>query len=651
MNFRYDINGLRAIAVIAVVLFHFNPAWVPGGFAGVDVFFVISGFLMTGIIFRGLENDNFNLFKFYVARANRIIPALAFLCLVLLIFGWFYLTPLDYRALGKHVASSMGFLSNVIYWRESGYFDAASHEKWLLHTWSLSVEWQFYILYPIVLVALKKFLSLENLKRLIVIGTVLSFCLSVIATMKWPNAAYYLLPTRAWEMMMGGVAFLYPWSLYEGRKKIVEFTGLALILGSYAFVSSEIPWPGHFALLPVLGAYLIIVSNQQSSFLTNNTLFQYLGKWSYSIYLWHWPVVVYGYYFDDQGWVLYGLPLSLFMGFVSFKFIEGTKFKSFSNWFDLLRIKPVYMVVVISFLGGGVFLSQGFYHRLDAPKGFDKVAFYGDSLNDGCLLSKSGSDGAGCKKEREIKLAGTLLLGDSHAGAISHVLKSKLKAQGETVVNLSSPGCIPFLGIKRHTVKAREDCDKYNQYVYNAIDNSEYKNIIVYARLPLYLYGGNNKGDVLEPYVYFSEDKDKNEISYFDAMSSSLCKLSEKHNVNVVMPTPEIGFNAGKYVQNAYLFQLDIEEVSYDYVHKRVSILNGFLFDIRDRCGINLVNVYDDLCPNGKCLLVNEKGLSIYHDDNHVTEVGAEIIVDKLLEYGKGITKSDLINKEKNSTI
>ncbi|MFS1421621.1 hypothetical protein BCU61_024510 [Vibrio splendidus] len=107
--------------------------------------------------------------------------------------------PVDYRALGKHVASSMGFLSNVIYWRESGYFDAASHEKWLLHTWSLSVEWQFYILYPIVLVALKKFLSLENLKRLIVIGTILGFVFSVIATMKWPNPVYYLLPTRAWE--------------------------------------------------------------------------------------------------------------------------------------------------------------------------------------------------------------------------------------------------------------------------------------------------------------------------------------------------------------------------------------------------------------------------------------------------------------------
>ena len=171
-SFRQDINGLRAIAVIAVVLFHFNASWMPGGFAGVDVFFVISGFLMTGIIFRGIEQENFSILKFYVARANRIIPALAVLCLVLLVFGWFYLTPLDYKALGKHAASSVAFLSNIIYWRESGYFDAASHEKWLLHTWSLSVEWQFYILYPLVLVAMRKFMSIKTMKFLLLIGTV-----------------------------------------------------------------------------------------------------------------------------------------------------------------------------------------------------------------------------------------------------------------------------------------------------------------------------------------------------------------------------------------------------------------------------------------------------------------------------------------------
>jgi peptidoglycan/LPS O-acetylase OafA/YrhL len=219
MQFRKDINGLRAIAVIAVVLFHFNASWMPGRFAGVDVFFVISGFLMTGIIFRGIEQESFSVLKFYVARANRIIPALAVLCLVMLVFGWFYLAPLDFKALGKHVSNSMFFLSNITYSRESGYFDASSHEKWLLHTWSLSVEWQFYIIYPLVLVALRKFMPLKAMKMVILFGTAFSFILCVFATYKWPNPAYYLLPTRAWEMMIGGVAYIYPFAIKDKLKK------------------------------------------------------------------------------------------------------------------------------------------------------------------------------------------------------------------------------------------------------------------------------------------------------------------------------------------------------------------------------------------------------------------------------------------------
>lgn len=136
MKFRYDINGLRAIAVIAVVLYHFNPTLLPGGFVGVDVFFVISGFLMTGIIFSGLENNNLDLYKFYQARANRIVPPLTILCLFLLAFTFLQLSPLDYITIGKHISSSLLFFSNMIYWRESGYFDVSSYDKWLIHTWS-----------------------------------------------------------------------------------------------------------------------------------------------------------------------------------------------------------------------------------------------------------------------------------------------------------------------------------------------------------------------------------------------------------------------------------------------------------------------------------------------------------------------------------
>ncbi|MCS6180061.1 acyltransferase family protein [Shewanella baltica] len=383
MQFRKDINGLRAIAVIAVVIFHFNSSWMPGGFAGVDVFFVISGFLMTGIIFRGIEQENFSILKFYVARANRIIPALAVLCMVLLVFGWFCLMPLEYMELGKHVASSMGFFSNMTYWRESGYFDAVSQEKWLLHTWSLSVEWQFYIIYPLVLVAMKKFMSLKSMKSTVLVGTVLGFLFCVVATYKWPSPAYYLLPTRAWEMMIGGIACLYPLNLSESKKKLFEWFGLALICLSYFFISKDNLWPGYLSLIPVLGAFLLIQAQRNDSILTGNVFFQKLGRWSYSIYLWHWPFVVAIYFYTlSEVFIYFGMVLSIFIGFISNKYIERVNFKSdFINLVQYLKCKPLYFVIIMTSLGGGIFLTNGLDYRLDSElmiKNINAIEAIGD---------------------------------------------------------------------------------------------------------------------------------------------------------------------------------------------------------------------------------------------------------------------------------
>lgn len=383
MQFRKDINGLRAIAVIAVVLFHFNDSWMSGGFAGVDVFFVISGFLMTGIIFRGIEQKDFSILRFYVARANRIIPALAILCLVLLAFGWFFFTPLDYKYLSKHAISSIGFLSNVIYWSESGYFDAASHAKWLLHTWSLSVEWQFYIIYPLALVAMRRFMSLKAMKITILLGTLLGFICSIIATYKWPSASYYLLPTRAWEMMVGGVAYLFPIALQEKGKKLLEWFGLALIFLSYLLVSKDNPWPGYLAIFPVIGSFFVIQAARNDSLITCNIIFQKLGAWSYSIYLWHWPLVVSIYIFSLNDMFVYlGVVLSVLLGFLSYRYIEKIKFRNdFNSSLTYLNCKPIYMALGVGIVSLFLFISDGLIIRFsDDVQKINKSAI--SSIND-----------------------------------------------------------------------------------------------------------------------------------------------------------------------------------------------------------------------------------------------------------------------------
>lgn len=362
MQFRKDINGLRAIAVIAVVLFHFNESWMPGGFAGVDLFFVISGFLMTGIIFRGIEQENFSILKFYVARANRIIPALAALCFAILIFGYFYLTPWDYKTIGRDVATSISFLSNFMFSMRGGYFE--SEENFLLHTWSLSTEWQFYLIYPLALILLKRFMSLQTMRVTVLISTLVGFLFCVIATEKWPNQSYYLLPTRAWEMMIGGLAYLYPLKIKENRKRLFEWTGLLLIFSSYFFISKENLWPGYLALFPVIGGWLIIQSQRSGSTITDNVIFQKIGKWSYSIYLWHWPIAVsFTYYSFNENYKPLAIILSIMLGFISHLLFERRAVKSNS----LIKSATKYTLIVLflGIIGSIVFKYQGFPQRMD----------------------------------------------------------------------------------------------------------------------------------------------------------------------------------------------------------------------------------------------------------------------------------------------
>ncbi|MEZ9778853.1 acyltransferase family protein [Vibrio sp. 10N.261.54.A5] len=609
MSFRYDINGLRAIAVLAVVLFHFNPSWVPGGFAGVDVFFVISGFLMTSIIFRGLENDDFNLFKFYVARANRIIPALAVLCLAMLVFGWLYLIPMDYKALGKHTASTMSFLSNAIYWRESGYFDAASHEKWLLHTWSLSVEWQFYIIYPALLMVLKKFLSIRNIKRLLVFGTVLGFAFSVVATIKWPNPAYYLLPTRAWEMMFGGVAFLYPIALTYNYKKIVEYSGVLLILLSYAFISSDIAWPGHWALVPVLGSYLIIVANRQNSAVTNNIAFQALGKWSYSIYLWHWPIVVGIYQFSlDNFYVYLGIFISVILGFVSNRYIESINLFSWQQWRKTLQVKPFWYALSLIALSSTIFINNGFQHRFDSKYISMLESAKSSPYRDLCHINKYKSPKESCIYQgSEVTWA---TFGDSHTVEIAYALAERLKAKDEGVKHFSFSGCMPSLHVSTSTSKC---ANWYKESLDEILNDEKVKNVVFNHRFTMHL-----------------ETRPELRDEIFLSIDDTINKLSKrKENIYVFYPIPELSRTVSSLIGQKLYYNQDFD-----------SLIDNNLsdYDIRNQLAVSHFNsttypsnvhfIYprDIFCKKAGCYAVM-KGKSLYFDDDHPSVFGAELLV------------------------
>ncbi|MEC6822495.1 acyltransferase family protein [Photobacterium piscicola] len=617
MKFRTDINGLRAIAVIAVVLFHFNPSWVPGGFAGVDVFFVISGFLMTGLIFRGLENNNFSIINFYVARANRIIPALSVVCLALLVFGWFYLTPLDYRVLGEHVTSSMTFVSNIIYRRESGYFDVASHSKWLLHTWSLSVEWQFYMIYPVVLVLLKKSISLTNIKRLLVVGTVVGFIFSACATYHWSNAAYFLFPTRAWEMMMGGLAFLYPLqNIKEISKKYLEWVGIALILASYAFISKDNLWPGYLALIPVLGAYLVIIANRSGSVITDNIVMQKVGLWSYSIYLWHWPVVVFGYYFEMRYWEWIGIPVSVLLGFCSYKFVESIKFPALASisFKPIATFKPLWMVVSIGLIGYFILVDNG---AISLKYDKNNQVFIKNIIeaNGDWAYPSEPSERFNGAPVRIIKSHNkdlindnpNLFVGDSLIEQYYPKIKELVESgKMPTTIFFTKGGCLPIKGF------ARPNWECPNLYkVSDYIKNKKFNNIFMGGLYTSYFsdttnyYVGDKKLSNVKDRNYIIDNKLKKLVDEFKSVSK---------NVYFVLPTPYGNEFSSNKIMRDFIKNKIKPTYRVDFYRKKFK----YFYKIVDSLDIKTIDPISFLCKKGSCSVVNDKWSPYYKDGEHM---------------------------------
>jgi peptidoglycan/LPS O-acetylase OafA/YrhL len=623
MQYRKDINGLRAIAVIAVVLFHFNASWLPGGFAGVDVFFVISGFLMTGIIFRGIEQENFSILKFYVARANRIIPALAVLCLVLLIFCWFYLTPLDYKALGKHVASSLGFLSNVVYWREAGYFDASSHEKWLLHTWSLSAEWQFYIIYPLVLVVMRKFMSVKAMKATVLLGTLLGFIFCVIATYKWPNPSYYLLPTRAWEMMIGGVAYLYPFTIQEKRKKLMEWLGFALIVASYLLISKDNPWPGYLAIFPALGAFLIIQAQSNDSIITSNVVFQKLGAWSYSIYLWHWPLVVVIYYFSlNEVYIYLGIVLSVLFGFISNRYIEQIKFRNdFDSLLTYLKCKPLYMALVVCVVGGVTFIENGFIKL--APYEYQSLIQNAkpSPYRNKCHISEYQDPAESCEYfGSDISWA---TFGDSHSVEIAYALADKLKLDGIGLKHFSFSGC----KLSYKEIESFSECSKwYNETVNYILNDKKIMNVVFNHRF-INIFGG----DATNYPAHYNSVVTDEVIRITKNMDELIFELaSNKENVYIFYPIPELHRNINQLIgkalrnENSLINILGTDLAWYEERNKY--IINHFDNSNYPE-NVHLLKPQDVFCDEKNCYAV-KNGIPLYFDYDHPSIVGAAKLVE-----------------------
>ena len=297
-HYRPDIDGLRAVAIVPVVLFHAGLGGLKGGFVGVDVFFVISGYLITSLIAGEIGEGRFSVVTFYERRIRRIFPALLAMILCVSAGAALILLPDDFRAFGRSVVATALFGSNILFWSESGYFDAAAETKPLLHTWSLAVEEQFYVVFPLFLVAARRLLK-ERWSLALALIVALSFLWSAAQVASEPPAAFYLAQSRAWELLLGSLIALdaIPSLPSRAGREIASGSGLALIAYSAVSFSPQTPFPGAAALLPCLGAALFIHAGSGGSTTAASRLLSlrpvvFVGLISYPLYLWHWPLLV-----------------------------------------------------------------------------------------------------------------------------------------------------------------------------------------------------------------------------------------------------------------------------------------------------------------------------------------------------------------------
>jgi peptidoglycan/LPS O-acetylase OafA/YrhL len=634
-NFRFDINGLRAIAVIAVVLYHFNPTMLTGGFAGVDVFFVISGYLMTGIIFRDLREDTFSIFKFYLARVRRIVPALAVLCIILFVVAYIILDPINLKTLGKHIAASIGFVSNILYSNESGYFGASAHEKWLLHTWSLSVEWQFYILYPILLIIMKRCFGFNSLKYLLLICALVSYIFCIISSYYSPEKAFYLIQSRAWEMIVGGLVFLFPISnLADNKRKLLEWIGFILIFMSFLLIESDQLWPGYWAAIPVLGTFLVIQANRQTSIITNNWFFQKIGIYSYSIYLWHWPLAVgISYYELSFPYVSFvGVVLSVALGFISYSLVElhlGKALKYY-DFKSLMLYPPILLALFAGGAGVTTLVFNGYMYRLDEASIKIIESVQASPMRQNCHASLEQY----IKPEKACsfftKETSWAVIGDSHVVELSYALAAKLKPLNDGVTQFSFSKCKPSFGLQS-TLK---DCTLFtNDAVEFILNNKSLKNVVVGYRWSWSLFG---QIDSSYPNIIDERSAQERKIVLESVINMITTLAKNKDKVYILLPVPEMPVSVKRLLAQHFSANDSLNNIigsDRSFYEQRQYLIKKSLNSIAaEYDNIYFLDPTNSFCNSISCFATRE-GVALYFDAHHMSVLGADLLISNELSF------------------
>jgi peptidoglycan/LPS O-acetylase OafA/YrhL len=652
LRYRAEIDGLRAVAVIPVILFHAGFKTFSGGFVGVDIFFVISGYLITSIILSEMEEGTFSLLNFYERRARRILPALFFVMFACLPFAWLWLVPADMTGFSESLAAVSAFASNVLFWRTSGYFETAAELKPLLHTWSLAVEEQYYLLFPLFLMG-----AWRSGKRwilsLLVIAAIISLVAAQWGSVKHPVASFYLLPTRGWELLIGAfVAFYYSNNRKQDFNRFVSQAGSAiglmlLIYAIFAF-DHQTPFPSLYTLIPTVGAALILLFAAPKTWvgvLLGNKFFVGVGLVSYSAYLWHQPLFTFAKHrsMDEPSKLLLGSLAVASVGFAyfSWKYIE-MPFRS-KQRFSRKKIFTYGAVGTVCFICVGLagHFTSGFESRFDLPKSIAD-SFKTTDRSTECLDRPSvhTREDWYCDSGLRSDRVSFVVFGDSHSLSLFDTFNAAAANNKQYGVFTAASGCTPFLGIYAlRGDQAERDCFLLNKRVFDYVKSNNINKVFLVARWTYYTDGGYDGTNF--SYIGLSKsDAASKEVSR-KAFVYGLQKTIEAYadigvKLYIVTQVPQQKhepkdiyyklYNEGGATFSASLVNLSISRPEHQQLQSYVMSL---FKTYEERNLVRLISFDDIFCDERKCLIGTiEK--SYYLDNNHLSGEGEHLVLDVL---------------------
>ena len=656
VKYRPEIDGLRAIAVLPVLFFHAKFPGFSGGYLGVDIFFVISGYLITSVILADLEKERFSFIKFYERRARRILPALFLVMLACIPFAILWMHSVDLIDFAQSIAAVVLFVSNALFFKEKHYFGRDNELKPLIHTWSLSIEEQFYVIFPILLILIWRFRK-ERLGSFMFVGFLISLAIAEYGSRFDRSATFYFLHTRAWELLAGAMlarsefvcGFRFP---LLRNHNLPVLLGLVMIGSSVAVFDDTIRHPSLYTLLPVLGTVLIIQFGRESrlaQLLLANRLAVWIGLISYSLYLWHQPMFAFArlYAIDAVSPAAYAgmIGISFLLAMLSWRFVEMPFRRKLTVPAKMVWTSAVSLAGLLFAFGVYGHMTRGLPHRFDSEA---QKIFLAMNSNADWLMAVNGR---ACfdRDPKDACRIGTndvkptwALVGDSHAAALSVSFDRNLREAGLAGIQYTKGGCLYVPGFDRVNWRY---CTDWIEAVHGALAAQKIRTVILIGRYVLQYertrFDNGEGGVELGPLAGFEKriqpatNDMQRKADFAEGIRNAVVGLLEQgKQVVLVYPIPEVGWNVPDRMFKFHLHGIDKRTTTSQAVYRQRSagVINAF-----DRIGPfeNLLRVYPkaifcDSYVAGRCA-TSDKNAVFYFDDDHLSIEGADLVMRQIM--------------------